>query len=167
MSLVGAAARSLFERHLDLTPLAGRARGLTRCLFHEDRTPSLSVDLEAGVFHCFGCGAQGGRRRFAELVGEVAPKRDRRESPLQEARRRVARIAQAQEAKAAELAPLFQIADHIRRHARAAQRARALACELGPDHPRSWHALELAARVEVDGHRVEAELDEILSGHPA
>jgi len=40
------------------------------CIFHDDRSASLSVDLDAGVFHCFGCGQQGGIKRFAALVGE-------------------------------------------------------------------------------------------------
>jgi hypothetical protein len=31
-----------------------------RCPFHEDRTPSLSVNLVHGGFRCFGCGAHGG-----------------------------------------------------------------------------------------------------------
>ena len=29
------------------------------CPFHEEKTPSLSVDREKGLFHCFGCGAGG------------------------------------------------------------------------------------------------------------
>ena len=71
-------ALALFERHLDLRPLHGRARGLVRCRFHEDRTGSLSVDLAQGVFNCFGCGAQGGVRKFRELVGETgSPQRSR------------------------------------------------------------------------------------------
>jgi hypothetical protein len=40
------------------------------CLFHQEKTPSLSIDLEKGVFYCFGCGASGGVKQFAELVGE-------------------------------------------------------------------------------------------------
>ena len=63
-------SRELFGRHLDLAPLRHRHRGVVVCIFHKDRTPSLSVDIEAGVFNCFGCGAQGGVKRFAELVGE-------------------------------------------------------------------------------------------------
>ena len=69
-----AQAPDLFARHLDLEPLRGRRRGSVRCIFHEERTPSLSVDLDRGVFYCFGCGEQGGIRRFAELVGESAPR---------------------------------------------------------------------------------------------
>jgi DNA primase len=26
-----------------------------RCPFHEDKTPSLSINAETGKFHCFGC----------------------------------------------------------------------------------------------------------------
>lgn len=33
---------------------------LVCCPFHNDRSPSLSVDLNGGKFHCFGCGAHGG-----------------------------------------------------------------------------------------------------------
>jgi DNA primase len=31
-----------------------------RCSFHEDKTPSLSINAETGKFHCFGCKAKGG-----------------------------------------------------------------------------------------------------------
>ena len=31
----------------------------TRCPFHEDKTPSLSIKPDTGLFHCFGCGAKG------------------------------------------------------------------------------------------------------------
>lgn len=33
---------------------------LVRCVFHEDRTPSLSLCFITGAFHCFGCGSKGG-----------------------------------------------------------------------------------------------------------
>ncbi len=31
-----------------------------RCCFHDDKNPSLSVNLSSGGFYCFGCGAKGG-----------------------------------------------------------------------------------------------------------
>jgi hypothetical protein len=34
-----------------------KATGL--CSFHEDHRPSLSMDLDRGLFHCFACGASG------------------------------------------------------------------------------------------------------------
>lgn len=59
----------LVHRHIvGFTPRNGR--GIVRCLFHQEKTPSLSIDLEKAVFYCFGCGAGGGVKKFAELVGE-------------------------------------------------------------------------------------------------
>jgi DNA primase len=72
----------LLHRHVPgFIPRNGR--GVVLCLFHQEKTPSLSIDLEKGVFHCFGCGVGGGVKKFAELVGElwrhsrVSPKRRR------------------------------------------------------------------------------------------
>lgn len=58
---------ALLERHgIHLT----RPRGTVLCLFHQEKTPSLSIDTERGLFHCFGCGVGGGVKDFARLVGE-------------------------------------------------------------------------------------------------
>jgi DNA primase len=43
-----------------------------RCPFHADKTPSLSVNEDRGVFHCFGCGASGDVIRFIELIEGVS-----------------------------------------------------------------------------------------------
>lgn len=162
-----AGADDVFERHLDLAPLRGRRRGLVRCIFHTpDRRGSLSLDLDKGVFNCFACGASGGLVRFAELVGERAngsARRRERESPLQEARRRILRIARAQDARRAEWLPLWHCSDHIRRCFTAAREARRWGTVLGPDDPRTWPLLERAAAVEREGLAVEAELDAILA----
>ncbi len=42
----------------ELKPTAG-GNALALCPFHEDHNPSLSVNLETGVFNCFSCDAQG------------------------------------------------------------------------------------------------------------
>src|SRR6266508_1933815 len=156
----------LFGRHLDLAPLRGRRRGLVRCVFHvPDRRGSLSVDLDRGVFNCFACGASGGLGRFADLVGERglgSSSRFERESPLQEARRRILRIARAQDARRAEWLPLWHVSDHIRLCARLACEARQWGTVVGPDDPRAWPLLERAAAVEREGFSLEAELDAIL-----
>lgn len=48
-----------------------------RCPFHDDETPSLSVNRDKGVFHCFGCGAKGNLKVFeARMNGRLATGRD-------------------------------------------------------------------------------------------
>src|SRR3954466_10777414 len=41
------------------------------CPFHDERTPSFSVDASKKVFHCFGCGEQGDVYSFVELTEGV------------------------------------------------------------------------------------------------
>jgi len=48
---------ALVSRRTDLRRVGSRYVGL--CPFHEERTPSFSVNAEEGLFHCFGC-QQGG-----------------------------------------------------------------------------------------------------------
>src|SRR5690348_17457372 len=40
------------------------ARLVGRCPFHEERTPSFSVDGARGLYHCFGCGKGGDTIQF-------------------------------------------------------------------------------------------------------
>jgi DNA primase len=35
-----------------------------RCCFHSDSTPSLSINIEKGLFNCFGCGEKGHINNF-------------------------------------------------------------------------------------------------------
>ena len=42
------------------------ARYTGRCPFHEERTPSFSVDPVEKLYYCFGCGKGGDVVRFAE-----------------------------------------------------------------------------------------------------
>lgn len=47
--------------HVELSP-----KGMGRCPFHDDSTPSFSVSAERQVFHCFGCDISGDVFRFVE-----------------------------------------------------------------------------------------------------
>ena len=84
----------------DLRRVGSRWVGL--CPFHDERTPSFSVDADKGVYHCFGCGVGGDAIGFVqetealpfveavELLAErynVELKRER-EDPAEEERRR-------------------------------------------------------------------------------
>jgi len=56
-----------FERVLDHYKLALRGRGTQRsalCPFHPDKRPSLRVELDKGLFHCFACEAKGNMLEF-------------------------------------------------------------------------------------------------------
>ena len=48
----------------DLKRVGSRYTGL--CPFHDERSPSFSVDAEHGLYHCFGCGEGGDAIRFVE-----------------------------------------------------------------------------------------------------
>jgi len=50
--------------HTDLRRSGARYSGL--CPFHDERTPSFSVDPAAKLYHCFGCGVGGDVIRFVE-----------------------------------------------------------------------------------------------------
>lgn len=47
-----------FYAHYGIT-LKGKQTNV-RCCFHDDKTPSLSINRHTGAFYCFGCGASGG-----------------------------------------------------------------------------------------------------------
>jgi DNA primase len=68
------------KRSVDLGALM-RSRGIElrkngkglkgRCPFHEDKTPSLSINPKENLWQCFGCGAAGDAIRFIELFDKV------------------------------------------------------------------------------------------------
>ena len=155
---------SIFERHLDLAPLRGRRRGLVLCIFHRDDIPSLSVDLDRGLFHCFGCGEEGGLRRFAKLVGEAQahPSSARKlQSPLAAAREEVLRDTCDERWAQPGAIDGYHIGDWIRRRFVLVDRCRGEATAAG-DRDAAWDVLDLAARFEREALAIEAEHDDIL-----
>lgn len=152
-------AEALFARHLDLRPLGRRRRGNVRCRFHADRTASLSLDLERGLFHCFGCGVQGGTRRFAELVGEVAerPRATSSKATTREHLRSLIRDqALGQKWALPGVLALYELSDHLRHWRRFIAAARHNAMETSA----SWELLDLTARIEREAGALELYLDE-------
>lgn len=159
----------LFGRYLDLAPLRGKLKGTVRCIFgHPDRTPSLSIDLKRGLFHCFGCGVDGGLKRFADLVGEPfgerrpANSQRRARSPLDEAHAAVLCEARRQPWARPGVQELFTAADWIRARRRLIDRVRRAATEAGPTEA-AWEALAAATAEERRVSGVEAAVDELAA----
>jgi DNA primase catalytic core len=59
----------VIEQYVQLRRTGKEFFGL--CPFHADKNPSLSVNEEKGLFHCFACGASGDVIRFVELIEQV------------------------------------------------------------------------------------------------
>lgn len=85
------------------------------CVFHEDTTPSLSVDLEKQVFKCFACSAAGdaftaimlredldfaGATEFAKTAGFGAGEVQKKEEPSVFGRKRPGRAGKGEKHKA-------------------------------------------------------------------
>ena len=70
-------------RRLDLGEPRKCSKQLTmRCPFHEERTPSLFIEPQRGLWNCFGCGLGGDSIKlwmqakgvgFAQAVREIVP----------------------------------------------------------------------------------------------
>jgi len=57
--------------HYQLEHPAGKTQLKVRCPFHEEHTPSMSIHVTDGKFHCFGCGAKGNTLEFvARMEGK-------------------------------------------------------------------------------------------------
>src|SRR5919108_3560655 len=74
---------NLIEGYVSLKKSGKSYVGL--CPFHDEKTPSLHVNEEKGVFHCFGCGAGGdifgfmmryNSLTFSEALKELARRAD-------------------------------------------------------------------------------------------
>lgn len=149
---------TIFERHLDLSLLRGRRRGLVRCRFHDDDSASLSLDLDAGVFHCFGCGQQGGVKRFAALVGEMDAYAEHPTSEEPTAWLCAMRLVQRQPWFRPGVSEIYAISDFVRRERQRIARLRRTATE------DDWDVLGSVATAERFVDWVEAELDDLLRG---
>lgn len=143
MGVPSVSDRSLFERYLDLSPLRGRRTGKVLCPFHVERTPSFSVDLTALVFHCFGCGVEGGHREFGRLLVQQGALQAHELLP----RQRWAR-------------PESQALTEVQGRIKAAHRDVAHLRSGADDTPAGWARLEAAARLETLTRAAEAEVDD-------
>src|SRR5918995_3177379 len=100
--------------YTDLRRSGTRFSGL--CPFHDERTPSFSVDATAKLYHCFGCGVGGDVIKFVEekeglsfpdAVEALADRygveleREREDPQAEEARKRRTRLGELLERTAA------------------------------------------------------------------
>jgi DNA primase len=98
----------------DLKRVGTRWTGL--CPFHDERTPSFSVDAEHKLYHCFGCGEGGDAIRFVEATEgldfkesveyladryRVELKREQEDPQAEERRKRLERLQRLVERAAA------------------------------------------------------------------
>lgn len=58
--------RGFYKRHIPKFEPNGKAEVQCLCPFHEDENPSLSVNVETGLFNCFGCGEKGNAIQFLQ-----------------------------------------------------------------------------------------------------
>jgi len=59
----------IVSAHVALRKAGRRLTGL--CPFHQERTPSFTLDPETGLWYCFGCQAGGDLFRFVEMIEKV------------------------------------------------------------------------------------------------
>jgi DNA primase len=60
-------ATNIVELLEGVTTVKKRGRAFTAiCPFHQEKTPSLSIDVGQGLFHCFGCQAGGDVFKFVQ-----------------------------------------------------------------------------------------------------
>ena len=62
--------RAVIEQRVRLKP-SGSGRWLGLCPFHEEKTPSFTVDSNKGMYHCFGCKESGDAIKFVRESGNL------------------------------------------------------------------------------------------------
>lgn len=74
--------KTFFKGNLKITEIADQfgikpyRRKLRICPFHDDKSPSLSLSNEKGVFNCFGCGAKGNIITFYAMLKKLPKKKN-------------------------------------------------------------------------------------------
>src|SRR5260221_4030169 len=85
----GAGFVEVVNGRTQLRKVGGRYTG--RCPFHDDRTPSFSVNAVDKLYYCFGCGAKGDLITFVreteglDFAGSIEWLRERLPVPVQDA----------------------------------------------------------------------------------
>lgn len=51
--------RNFYSQYIPSLKINGKAEAMGLCPFHDDHSPSLSVNVETGLYNCFACGAGG------------------------------------------------------------------------------------------------------------
>ncbi|MDR1374687.1 MAG: hypothetical protein LBJ24_06920, partial [Treponema sp.] len=69
-------ARERIVQYIHLHGVKENDRGFISCLWHDDKTPSMSYHEESLRFHCFGCGMSGDIYDFAAKFHDLDVKRD-------------------------------------------------------------------------------------------
>lgn len=57
-----------YQEHIPSLQINGKPEALGLCPFHDDHNPSLSVNVEAGLYHCPVCGAGGDIFTFYQKI---------------------------------------------------------------------------------------------------
>ena len=58
--------RTFYRRNIPDFSVNGKADVLCHCVFHKDTKPSLSVNIETGLFFCHACGEKGNAVQFIQ-----------------------------------------------------------------------------------------------------
>ena len=74
--------QDFYDRHVKNLKPAGNGQLKGLCPFHDDKNPSLSVNLTTGSWYCFACVEGGGPENFAERLG-VSPPDDGRANEIE------------------------------------------------------------------------------------
>lgn len=68
---VAAPLSMVVGRHILLKPTRGGRERIGLCPFHNEKTPSFTLNDDKGFFHCFGCGAHGDAIGFAMRINNL------------------------------------------------------------------------------------------------